>query len=160
MKLKALWFIKNGMIVVLLLAPVQLGSGQVAPAEDSMRVAVKAVLDLQVSAWNHGDVEEFMKGYWNSPELTFAGSAGITRGCQPVFHRYRQRYPDRQAMGQLDFSEIEVHPLGRDAVFVLGRWHLKRDAGELGGVFTLVFQQFPQGWQIIHDHTSLDAKTP
>jgi ketosteroid isomerase-like protein len=128
-------------------------------AEDhSTRDAVIQVLTDQQTAWNRADVTEFMKGYWNSPDLTFAGTSGITRGWQPVMDRYRERYPDAKAMGHLDFSHVEVRPLGKDAALVLGRWHLKRESDEMGGVFTLVFQRFPEGWKIIHDHTSADAK--
>lgn len=128
-------------------------------AEDnSTRDAVIQVLTEQQTAWNRADVTEFMNGYWNSPDLTFAGTSGITRGWQPVMDRYRERYPDAKAMGHLDFSHVEVRPLGKDAALVLGRWHLKRASDEMGGVFTLVFQRFPEGWKIIHDHTSADAK--
>lgn len=125
-----------------------------------MRGAITSILNEQQTAWNRDDVVGFMKGYWNSPQLTFAGSGGITRGWQPVLARYRKNYPDAQAMGHLDFSELEVHPLGSDAAFVLGRWHLERSSDELGGVFTLVFQRFPEGWRIIHDHTSADGQKP
>jgi ketosteroid isomerase-like protein len=134
------------------------GSGQSAQPADSARAAIIAVLDMQGQAWNRGDVAAFMEGYWNSPEVTFAGSSGITRGWQPVTERYRKNYPDQKTMGHLDFSDLEVRSLGKNAALVLGRWHLKRDSGELGGIFTLVFEQFPNGWRIIHDHTSLDAK--
>jgi ketosteroid isomerase-like protein len=133
---------------------------QPAPPEDSPGAAITAILDDQQTAWNRGDVDAFMKAYWDSPQLSFAGASGITRGWQPVLARYRKNYPDQKAMGHLDFSELEVHPLGKDAALVIGRWHLKRDSGELGGIFTLIFQRFPEGWRIIHDHTSLDAKTP
>ncbi|MGB9430639.1 MAG: nuclear transport factor 2 family protein [Candidatus Acidiferrum sp.] len=132
--------------------------GQAARGEGSHATAITSILADQQSAWNRGDVDGFMKGYWDSPELTFAGSSGITRGWQPVLERYRRNYPDHKAMGHLDFSEVEVRPLGKDAALVLGRWHLRRDSDELGGVFTLVFQRFPEGWRIIHDHTSADAK--
>ena len=128
-----------------------------APAV-SARVAVQAILDDQQAAWNRGDINTFMKGYWNSPNLTFAGTSGITRGWEPVMARYRTHYPDPAAMGHLDFSDIEIRPLGPDAALVLGRWHLKRAGDSPGGVFTLVFQRFPDGWRIIHDHTSVDAK--
>lgn len=120
--------------------------------------AIRAVLGEQQSAWNRGDVETFMRGYWNSPDLTFAGSSGVTRGWEPVMERYRRNYPDVAAMGHLDFSELEIHLLGNDAALVLGRWHLKRANDEPGGFFTLVFQRFPEGWRIIHDHTSADAE--
>ena len=146
--------------VLFLGLPAQVSSGQSAEQADSARAAIIAVLDMQRQAWNRGDVVAFMESYWNSPEVTFAGSSGITRGWQPVMERYRKNYPDQNTMGHLDFSDLEVRSLGKNAALVLGRWHLKRDSGELGGIFTLVFQQFPNGWRIIHDHTSLDAKAP
>jgi beta-aspartyl-peptidase (threonine type) len=74
-----------------------------------------------------------------------------------VLARYKKTYPDPAAMGQLDFSELEFRFLGPDAALVLGRWHLKREKDELGGVFSLVWQRFPDGWKIIHDHTSAVA---
>jgi beta-aspartyl-peptidase (threonine type) len=116
--------------------------------------AIKAVLEAQQSAWNRGDVDAFLVGYWHSSELTFSGSSGVARGWDGVLARYKKNYPDRAAMGQLDFSDLEFRFLGPDSAMVLGRWHLKRDQDELGGVFTLVWQRFPDGWKIIHDHTS------
>ena len=133
----------------------QLNSGAARAAADS---AIRAVLTDQQGAWNRGDVDTFMKGYWNSPELTFAGSNGVTRGWELVMARYRKNYPDAAAMCHLDFSEIEIRMFGNDAALVLGRWHLKRANDEPGGVFTLVFQRFPEGWRIIHDHTSAETK--
>jgi ketosteroid isomerase-like protein len=129
-----------------------------AKQEASTGEAVTAVLTMQQEVWNRGDIAAFMEGYWKSPELSFAGSTGVTRGWQPVLDRYRKKYPDLKAMGHLDFSDLEVRSLGKDAALVIGRWHLKRESGELGGIFTLVFQKFPEGWRIIHDHTSRDEK--
>jgi uncharacterized protein (TIGR02246 family) len=121
------------------------------------REAIRAVLDAQQNAWNRSDVDAFLVGYWHSPELTFSGSSGVARGWDGVLVRYKKNYPDRTAMGQLDFSELEFRFLGSDAALVLGRWHLKREKDEPGGVFTLVWQRFPGGWKIIHDHTSAMA---
>jgi len=118
------------------------------------RNAITAVLNAQQAAWNRGDVEAFLTGYWRSPELTFSGSNGVSRGWDGVLARYKKNYPDRAAMGQLDFSDLEFRFLGPDCALVLGRWHLARDRDELGGVFSLVWQRFPDGWKIIHDHTS------
>ena len=118
---------------------------------------VRAVLDKQVSAWNQGDIETFMTTYIDSPELTFNGRDGVTRGYRPVLERYRKRYGSRVAMGTLKFSEIEVRLLGADAALVLGRFDLARGAdggGNAKGRFTLVLRKTPQGWRIIHDHTS------
>lgn len=116
--------------------------------------AINDVLSAQQAAWNRGDVDAFLVGYWRSPELTFSGSNGVSRGWDGVMARYKKSYPDRAAMGQLDFSGLEFRFLGPDAALVLGQWHLKREGGDIGGVFSLVWQKFPDGWKIIHDHTS------
>ena len=121
---------------------------------DTDRAAILAVLTAQQGDWNKGNIRGFMEGYWNSSELTFAGTRGFTRGWQPVLARYEKNYADKAAMGTLDFSELEIRQLGPDAALVLGRWHLQRQAGDVGGIFTLVFQKFPEGWRIIHDHTT------
>jgi uncharacterized protein (TIGR02246 family) len=120
--------------------------------------AIQAVLSAQQTAWNRGDVDTFLVGYWHSPELTFSGSNGVARGWDGVMARYKKNYPDRAAMGQLDFSALEYRFLGPDAALVLGHWHLKREKDELGGVFSLVWQRFPDGWKIVHDHTSAVAE--
>jgi beta-aspartyl-peptidase (threonine type) len=116
--------------------------------------AINEVLSRQQAAWNRGDVDAFLVGYWRSPELTFSGGNGVSRGWDGVLARYKKSYPDHAAMGQLNFSDLEFHFLGPDAALVLGQWHLKRESGDIGGVFTLVWQKFPDGWKIIHDHTS------
>jgi L-asparaginase / beta-aspartyl-peptidase len=118
------------------------------------RSAITAVLKAQQEAWNQGDVDTFLQGYWRSPELTFSGSGGIARGWEKVLARYKEHYPNREAMGLLEFSGVEIRFLGQDAALVLGHWHLTRQRGDVGGVFSLVFERFPEGWRIIHDHTS------
>lgn len=123
-------------------------------AAPSAQAQIEAVLQEQQDAWNHGDVEAFLKGYWHSPELTFSGSGGTARGWDGVLARYHKSYPDRASMGQLTFSGLEFRQLGPKAYLVLGSWHLTRASGDIGGVFTLIFERFPEGWRIIHDHTS------
>jgi ketosteroid isomerase-like protein len=119
---------------------------------------ITSVLKLQQAAWNEGDIQGFMKGYWNSPELSFSGTGGVSRGWDAVLARYQRVYPDHSTMGHLEFSELEIRALGDDSALVLGKWHLARPSGDIGGVFSLVFQRFPDGWKIIHDHTSLVEK--
>jgi ketosteroid isomerase-like protein len=124
----------------------------------SDQVAITKILDAQQSNWNQGNVDAFLEGYWPSPDLTFAGRGGIARGWDGVLARYKKNYPDRATMGQLDFSGLEFRFLGADAALVLGQWHLARAQGDVGGVFSLVWQRFPGGWRIIHDHTSTVEK--
>jgi ketosteroid isomerase-like protein len=130
------------------------------PGEDrkAEHDAILSVLNAQQEAWNRGDVDAFVVGYWQSPELTFAGSSGVARGYDGVLARYKKNYPDKKTMGELNFSQLEFHFLGPDAALVLGQWHLKRESGDIGGVFSLVWQRFPEGWKIIHDHTSAFEK--
>ena len=119
------------------------------------RAAIESVLATQQRAWNEGNVDTFLEGYWRSEELTFSGNHGIARGWNGVRDHYRKSYSDRAAMGKLDFSSLEYRELGPDAALVLGHWHLAREKGDVGGVFSVVFQHFSEGWKIIHDHTSV-----
>jgi beta-aspartyl-peptidase (threonine type) len=126
----------------------------VAPAE-SAEAAIRRVLDAQVEAWNKGDLEAFMTGYWKSPELTFFSGAEPQRGWQATIERYRKRYQSEgQEMGKLTFSELDIQVLGPDSALVRGRWQLVRSKDKPGGLFTLIFKRFPEGWRIVHDHTS------
>jgi len=129
-------------------------------ARDADMKSINEVLNAQQSAWNRGDVDAFLIGYWRSPELTFSGGNGVSRGWDGVLARYKKSYPNHAAMGQLEFSDLEFRFLGPDAALVLGQWHLKRESGDIGGVFTLVWQKFPDGWKIIHDHTSAVGAKP
>ena len=134
-----------------------------SPAVDEpmgTRNAIQKILMEQQSAWNRGDVKEFLQGYWHSPELTFSGSSGTTRGWDGVLARYQKNYPNAAAMGKLEFSDLEFRILGENSALVLGKWHLAREKDELGGVFTLVWRKFSEGWRIIHDHTSLVTPKP
>lgn len=150
---KALWSATLGSLMVLAgFAASKTAHSQ--RANEGPRSAILALLTTQQTDWNQGNIRGFMQGYWNSPDLTFAGSKGFTRGWQPVLERYQTTYADKAAMGTLDFSELEVRELGPDAALVLGRWHLQRQAGDVGGIFTLVLRKFPEGWRIIHDHTT------
>jgi uncharacterized protein (TIGR02246 family) len=131
---------------------------QVFPADHSHEI--RAVLTEQQAAWNRGDIPAFLEGYWNSPELTFAGSDGIVRGYDGLLERYRKTYPDKARMGELEFAGLEIRSLGPDSALVVGHWHLARTVGDAGGVFSLVFHKFPVGWRIIHDRTSAQKLTP
>jgi beta-aspartyl-peptidase (threonine type) len=117
---------------------------------------IRAVLAAQVAAWNRGDLEAFMRGYWHSPDLTFYSGGTITKGWDETLARYRKRYQSGGAdMGKLTFSDLDIEPLSADSAWVGGRWHLEmRDGKKLGGLFTLIFRMMPDGWRIVHDHTS------
>ncbi len=133
---------------------------ETAPPRPADRAAIEQLLEHQVAAWNRGDLEGFMAHYGQSDDLTFSSGGTTERGWQATLDRYRRRYPDRQSMGTLAFSDLEIHPLGHAAAYVLGRWTLRRHAAPLAGNFTLVLRRPQQDWLIVHDHTSQDAPSP
>jgi ketosteroid isomerase-like protein len=134
----------------LLLAFSMIGHAQNSKIESDIR----AVMNDQVAAWNRGDIEGFMRGYWNSDKLTFVSGANVTRGWQPTLDRYKKNYDSREKMGTLSFSDLEITVLSKDAAVVLGSWSLAREKDNPHGKFTLVFRKFKDGWRIVQDHTS------
>ena len=117
-------------------------------------VEIQSVLTAQQDAWNRGEIDAFMNGYARSASTVFVSEDEIRRGWETVRDRYRVKYSDHAKMGTLSFSEIEVTMLSPDAAVVLGRWRLKRANDEPHGRFTLLFKRRPEGWRIVHDHTS------
>jgi ketosteroid isomerase-like protein len=119
---------------------------------------IQSVLRAQQDAWNRGDIEGFMNGYWRSDQTVFVSGDEVTRGWQKVLDRYKTKYSDRAKMGALTFSDLEITPLSDDSAVVLGSWKLKRVNDQPHGRFTLIFRKFFDGWKIIHDHTSAAEK--
>ena len=115
---------------------------------------VKRIVTEQVAAWNSGDIDGFMRGYWNSDKLVFISGDSVTRGWRPTLDRYKKIYDSRAKMGTLTFSGLEVNVVSRDAAIVLGSWALQRDGDNPHGKFTLTFRKFKDGWRIVMDHTS------
>jgi uncharacterized protein (TIGR02246 family) len=130
-----------------------------SPKTSGTETAIRQVLDTQVDAWNKGDLERFMGGYWKSPDLVFFSGGTRTQGWDATLARYKKRYQEGgREMGQLEFRSMEVHVLGPDAAFVRGEWHLTlKDGSQPHGLTTLIFRRLPrQGWRIVHDHSCSD----
>jgi ketosteroid isomerase-like protein len=125
-------------------------------AAQAPQTSIGKVLTDQQAAWNRHDLNAFMSGYWNSPGLTFSSKGKTINGWQGAYDRYRTTYQSPGVeMGHLDFSDLKIELLGSDAAFVRGAFHLTLSNGKTPhGVFTLIFRKFPDGWKIVHDHTS------
>lgn len=128
--------------------------------DDPSRSAIRKVIEDQQAAWNRHDLEAFMSGYWNSPDLTFFSGARESQGWQAALDRYKKNYQSAgHEMGRLDFSNLRIEMLGPDAAFVRGEFHLKMSDGAAPhGLFTLVFRKFPEGWKIVHDHSAAEQE--
>ena len=143
------WLAGTFLCVCLLLAgPVR------AQTSTSDKDEVTRILVSQAEAWNKGDIDAFMEGYAKIAGLRFASGGTVTYGWQETLDRYKERYPDRAAMGTLQFSGLDITILSPDAALVFGRWRLKTAKGEPNGLFTLLFRKTAVGWRIIADHTS------
>lgn len=140
----------------LALSILSISCGPAPQRPEQARQAIQAVLDTQTEAWNRGDLESFMAGYWNSSELTFFSGNTATSSWERTLQRYRLRYQgEGREMGRLRFEDVRVEILAADAAFVRGRFRLELSSGERPtGLFTLIVKRFEEGWRIVHDHTS------
>jgi hypothetical protein len=124
-------------------------------AQNKAEKAILGILDRQTAAWNRGDYENFMVGYWQSDSLMYIGKSGITYGYKTTLSNYRKNYPDKAAMGTLKFDILKLKPLGKKHYFIVGKWHLTRpEKGDIGGHFTLIFEKQNGEWVIVSDHSS------
>ena len=118
------------------------------------KVEIEGLLEKQVEAWNEGDLEKFMETYWNSEKLVFIGSRGPTYGWQATLENYKKGYPDKAAMGKLIFTILEISKIDKKTVFVIGKFELAREIGDIRGHYTLVIQKIGNQWLIVSDHSS------
>jgi beta-aspartyl-peptidase (threonine type) len=123
---------------------------------DAARAAIRKVIQDQQAAWNCQDLEGFMAGYWNSPELTFFSGGNEAKGWQAALDRYKKNYQGAgHEMGKLEFAHLRIEMLGPESAFVRGEFHLTMSGGKTPhGLFTLIFRKFPDGWKIVHDHSA------
>jgi beta-aspartyl-peptidase (threonine type) len=144
-----------GVSLGILLTIIPCSARQKSASEPKAVQEIRRVLERQVAAWNHRDLEGFMKGYWHSSELTFYSGGTAVSGWEETLGRYRNRYQSAgKEMGKLEFTDLKIELLGATAAFVRGQFHLKMESSKSDGLFTLTFRKFADGWKIIHDHTS------
>lgn len=123
-------------------------------AQSREEMAIRKVMADQEAAWNRGSIDDFMTGYWKNDSLMFIGKSGITYGYDQTLANYKRGYSDADKMGKLTFTLLSVKRLSRDHYFVIGKWLLNRKAGDVGGIFTLLFRLIDGRWVIVADHTS------
>lgn len=144
-----------GVLQLFLIAPASVAQSDWSVSGNDGK-AIERVLRKQQEAWNRHDLEGFMAGYWNSSQLTFFSGGKENDGWQATMERYLATYASPgHEMGQLDFSNLRIEVLGQEGAFVRGTWKLTLNNGKTPhGLFTLIFRKFPDGWKIVHDHTS------
>ena len=127
---------------------------QAQTPRSSTRTDISTLLHAQADAWNNGNIEAYMEGYWKSDSLIFTSGATVQRGWNATLRKYKTSYDTREKMGKLEFSDLEISELSDSSAWVLGHWKLLRAHDAPGGVFSLILRKFSGGWKIVHDHTS------
>ncbi len=140
--------IKNILCLCMLLFA-QFANAQTKDANKSLQI-----MAAQEKARNEGDIEQFMKGYWENDSLVFVGKSGLTYGYNNTLANYKKGYPDKTYMGNLKFTILSMQPLGKQFYRVIGKWELTRTVGNLSGHYTLLLQKINGEWKIISDHSS------
>ena len=131
-----------------------LSSGEIHKTDLELeKLSIEKVLSDQQDAWNAGNIDAFMKGYWNSPELTFIGSRGLTKGWQQTLENYKKSYPDKKTMGRLHFDVLKTDIIDANNAIIIGRYTLYREKDEPTGLFTLRWKKISGEWKIISDQT-------
>ena len=123
-------------------------------AQSAAEKEILGILERQTQAWNRGDLEAFMIGYWENDSLMYIGKGGVTYGYASTLNSYKKNYGDTARMGKLKFDILHVKSMGPDHYFVVGKWFLTRSAGNVGGHYTLIFKKIKGEWVIISDHSS------
>jgi len=123
-------------------------------AQSNDELAIKQAPNEQIEAWNKGDIGRFMKTYWENDSLMFIGKGGIKYGWNNTLDNYKRNYPDTVAMGKLSFNILKISQLSPEYIYVVGKWHLQRSIGDLGGHYDLLFRKINGRWVIIADHSS------
>ena len=126
----------------------------VANAQNNDEKIIRDLLEKQTEAWNSGNIEGFMEGYWKNDSLMFIGKSGVTYGWLNTLNNYKRGYPDTAAMGKLAFTFISMKKLSAEYFSVVGKWHLQRSVGDLKGHFTLLLRKINGEWVIVSDHSS------
>jgi ketosteroid isomerase-like protein len=126
----------------------------VSAAQSGDEKAIHKMLDDQNAAWNRGDIDGFMKGYWENDSLMFVGKSGVTYGYNNTLKNYKKGYPDTAAMGKLTFTDIKFKKLSKRFYFIVGKWYLKRSIGDVSGHYNLLLEKINGQWVIIVDHSS------
>lgn len=138
-------------LLILVLFSTSVAESKISEKEKS---EINGLFDKQVQAWNEGNLEKFMQTYWNSEKLSFVGSRGPTYGWTATLENYKKGYPDKAAMGNLKFTILKLSKIDRKTVYVIGKFQVTREKGNLSGHFTVVIQKIKNEWLIVSDHSS------
>lgn len=145
---------KLNLLLLLILFSLHLYPSSEILNKNLLKKEIKIVLDDSEKGWNSGNLEQYMECYHKSEKMRFAGNGTFNFGWENTLKRYKKGYPDKASMGKLSFSDVDITVISNDAALMFGRWTLKYPGKERTGLYTLILRKFPEGWRIVHDHSS------
>lgn len=134
----------------------------VSQKDDPLFTATRQQLDVvkivlaQQNAWNKGDLDGYLSHYKEAPD-TQAVLANLVRGVDNIRSAYKQNFPNKDSMGTIEDTDLEVKALGDNYALATGKYHLnrsKKSGGAVEGTFMELFEKTQAGWQIIFSQSS------
>ncbi|MCU0620249.1 MAG: SgcJ/EcaC family oxidoreductase [Gemmatimonadales bacterium] len=121
------------------------------------------VLELQfqqaAAAWNAGDLDRFLASYAPDTATTFVDGRRPQRGIAWIRAHYAPAFAPGARRDSLRIEELTARPLTVTIALVTARYVLYRNGMSTGsGPFTVVMEEGPDGWKILHDHSSSDPR--
>jgi len=135
------------------------GCARPAPLPDSVELArtITAQFSRSADAWNRGDLDAFVVDYAPDSVTGFVSGGHVRHGFAWIREHYAPRFVPGATRDSLRFEEFEIRPLAAAVTLVTARFVLYRSGRTTAsGPFTLVMERRPDGWKILHDHSSSD----
>jgi beta-aspartyl-peptidase (threonine type) len=125
----------------------------------SLTRQLEAQFERAAADWNRGDLDGFLSDYARESTTTFVDGRRARRGFAFIRDNYAPRFAPGARRDSLRFEELEVRPLSPTLALVTARYILERSGAiTASGPFTLVMERRPEGWKILHDHSSSDPR--
>jgi beta-aspartyl-peptidase (threonine type) len=118
-----------------------------------------AQFERAAADWNRGDLDGFLSDYARESTTTFVDGRRARHGFDFIRDNYTRWFAPNARRDSLHFEELEARRLSPTLALVTARFILERDGATTGsGPFTLVMEKRPDGWKILHDHSSSDPR--
>ncbi len=118
---------------------------------------IYGILLKMLDRWNAHDVEGYLDVYWKSSELLVVVDSEQFNGWRQLHDSYINGYPDRNSMGHINPTRIQIKLIKPDFALALTWWSASFPTSKetVVGTSTMNLQKFDDGWRIVASHTSI-----
>jgi uncharacterized protein (TIGR02246 family) len=126
------------------------------PAANSDAQQIYALLLKLFDCWNAHDIDGYLNGYWNSPDLLVLVDSEEYNGWQQLRDSYRLAYPNQDSMGHITPARIQIKLLKPDVALALIGWSMSfpNSKQNVVGNSMMNLERFDGAWKIVASHTS------